>query len=110
MIRSIHFKLSMGVVLMILSIGAGCQAGGKSVGPVASASPAAANTAAEVPPSPAPQQGELPMMLKMIWSAGPFLPFGAQDKRIGLMDHWMVCAGGFCSGAGGTNWNVNGLT
>ena len=53
-----------------------------------------------IPPSPAPQTQEMLLpMLEFTWSAGPPMPLGNQDNRCGVIEHWLIAACGFCSGA-----------
>ena len=54
---------------------------------------------AATPASPAPQaQESLPKMLDISWSAAPPFPQGLQDNDGGLIDRFLVMAGGFCHG------------
>jgi N-acetylneuraminate epimerase len=50
----------------------------------------------------APQpQDTLKSMLKIDWKPGPDLPQGFQDSAGGIVDDFLVTAGGFCQGASG---------
>jgi hypothetical protein len=49
----------------------------------------------------APAAEPLPRMLSIEWRRGPSLPQGLQDSDGGIVDGWLVSAGGFCSGQQG---------
>ena len=50
----------------------------------------------------APQpQSSLRQMLSIDWKKGPNLPQGLQDSVVGILDHTLVTAGGFCQGSAG---------
>jgi len=58
-----------------------------------------ANTFPNLPDSPAPQPQEiLPQMLKFTWSKAPDMPQGMQDNDGGVIENWLILAGGFCGG------------
>ena len=40
-------------------------------------------------------------MLSIDWKKGPDLPQGFQDSVVGILDHTLVTAGGFCQGSAG---------
>lgn len=51
------------------------------------------------PDSLSPQtQENLPRMIEFSWSAAPPMPQGMQDNAGGLIDNYLVMAGGFCGG------------
>lgn len=57
-----------------------------------------------IPDSPTPQaQKDLPVMLKIEWSAGKHMPQGMQDNHVNIIDNWLVSVGGFCQG-GDNDW------
>jgi N-acetylneuraminic acid mutarotase len=52
------------------------------------------------PYAPQPQSSLRPM-LSIDWKKGPDLPQGFQDSVVGIVDHTLVTAGGFCQGSSG---------
>lgn len=59
----------------------------------------ALSLAVDVPVSPQPQrQDGLPQMFDIEWSAAPRMPQGMQDNDGGMIDSYLVMAGGFCHG------------